>query len=68
MKTWITPSLVVITPENAVRSAYDEIKDGCVGFVTTMDEAREVMTLLGMTEEEQDSRVHFAMTGEVLGA
>lgn len=66
MKTWITPSLVVVTTDETVSAAYKAIKGGLTGKVTSIAEAREVMNLLGMTEREQDDRIHFALTGEVL--
>lgn len=66
MKTWITPSLVVVTAENAVNSALVDIESGTTGYVTTLDEAREVMTKLGMSEEAQNERIHFAFTGEII--
>jgi hypothetical protein len=65
VKTWITPSLVLLTPENAPKDAYDEIKAHNIGYVTDLDQAREVMTALGMSEKEQEKRIHFAFTGDV---
>ena len=66
MKTWITPSLVVVDSAETVDVAFKAIKGGLTGRVSNLDEAREVMTRLGMTEAEQDGRIHFAFTGEVL--
>jgi hypothetical protein len=66
VKTWITPSLVVVESTDTVDAAFKQIKGGLIGTVTSMDEAREVMARLGMTEQEQDDRVHFALTGEVI--
>lgn len=67
MKTWITPSLVLVTPERATHAALDDIRSGGIGHVTDLDQARAVMTALGMTEEEQEIRIHFALTGEMVG-
>ena len=66
MKTWITPSLVVQDSEETVDRCFQQIKGGLIGRVTSMDEARAVMTKLGMTEAEQDDRIHFALTGAVI--
>ena len=67
MKTWITPSLVLVTPERAVSDAFDEIKSGGIGHVTDLDQARAVMTALGMSEEDQEQRINFAFTGTLSG-
>jgi hypothetical protein len=56
-----------VTPERAVSEAFDEIKSGGIGHVTDLDQARAVMTALGMSEEDQEQRIHFAFTGEVVG-
>lgn len=66
MKTWITPSLAVADFEETVNHAFHQIKGGLTGVVSNLDEAREVMSKLGMTEAEQDERIHFALTGEIL--
>jgi hypothetical protein len=66
VKTWITPSLVVVTTDETIEDAFKAIKGGLTGKVTTFEEAREVMHKLGMTDDEQNDRIHFALTGEVL--
>jgi len=66
VKTWITPSLAVVTSDEVVEAAHKQVKDGRIGTVTNLDEAREVMRKVGMTEDEIEDRIHFAFTGEVL--
>jgi hypothetical protein len=65
---WITPSLRVTGAGLLPAKAYDVIKAGYNAEVETLDDAREVMAMLGMTQEQIDDRIHFAMTGEVLHA
>lgn len=65
---YITPSLRVTGAGLLPAKAYDIIKAGGIAEVETLDDAREVMTLLGMSQEQMDDRVHFALTGEVLHA
>jgi hypothetical protein len=73
---WITPSLRVTGTFSAHRipatfcahpaEAYDIIKSGHIAEVATLDDARTVMAMLGMDDEQMDDRIHFALTGEVL--
>ena len=73
MITWITPTLRVSneTETLTLQEAINVIKsetDGIwpVADVATFKEARQVMRLLGMTEEQIKDRCHFALTGEIL--
>jgi hypothetical protein len=56
----------MVDSAETVDAAFKAVKGKMIGRVTSLDEARQVMTRLGMTEAEQDDRIHFAMTGEVL--
>lgn len=74
MITWITPTLRVsnetetLSLQEAINLIKSETDDGTwpVADVATFKEARQVMRLLGMTEEQIADRCHFALTGQIL--
>lgn len=57
MKTWITSSLAVVDSEEIIGAAFRAVKGGLIGRVTTLDEAREVLTRLGVPEAERDTLI-----------
>ena len=63
---WITPSLRVTGEATQPEAALAVIKSGGIAEVATLEDARTVMNLLGMSAEQIEDRVHFALTGEVL--
>ena len=63
---WITPSLRVTGDYTPPEVALATIKAGGIADVAMLADARHVMRLLGMDEENIEDRIHFALTGEVL--
>ena len=68
MLTWLTPTLAVgewvetLTADEAT----NWIQDGNFAVVADFATASEVLTNLGLTDDEIIDRLHFARTGEVL--
>ena len=63
---WITPSLRVTGENTHPEAAFAIIKSGGIADVVNIDAACDVMELLGMSVEQIEDRVHFALTGQVL--
>jgi hypothetical protein len=71
---WVTPSLR-IDPEwpdcicdPAMAARWIDSGDNHIAYVPNVAVARGVLERMGLSEAEVDDRIHFALTGEVLGS
>lgn len=64
----VTPLLDVGGGEDTVPVAVSRIRVNMRANVATLDEAREVLRIFGLDEEQVEDRIHFALTGEVLAS
>ncbi len=64
MLYWITPSLAVtddsLDPIEDVETAYADIMAGKDAIVATVEEAYEVLAILGLSDDEIANKVDFA--------